>query len=94
MGIPGIVAARYSRRAVLTDYDDACVSNLRYNLRLNAAALDDDHPIAAALKRRVAASASAAVLDWHAVPSPHCPPLPYADPTALGSAPPATHRRL
>jgi hypothetical protein len=76
VGVPGIVAARFAKRVVLTDYMEEVVSNLAYNLRLNSnepEEEEDDVTDAVEVARRntarrnVRAAGSSALLDWHAI---------------------------
>ena len=73
VGLPGLVCGRYAHRVVLSDYDEACVSNLRYNIAVNSRGAEDEDEQLSAEQRRcrrnLAASTSACVLDWHEVPS-------------------------
>jgi len=77
VGLPGIVAARYAHRLVLSDYMSEVVHNLAYNITLNSNVSldteDDDERDQVELDRRralrqnVKDSARVAILDWHAI---------------------------
>ena len=95
VGLPGIVCGRYAARCVLTDYDDGCVDNARYNIKLNTNYDDDsadgsdgsDSDIKKRNATQLARSTTAATLDWHTVPPPTASTTDAAafiDPTGLG----------
>lgn len=77
VGVPGIVAARYAARVVLTDYMEEVVANLAYNLKLNANVDQEDEDDECrdevelarrrAMRQNVRASGSSALLDFHAI---------------------------
>lgn len=70
VGLPGIVCGRHASRCVLTDYDDGCVENARYNIKLNSNTDDDDSDTRRLNAAQLARSTTAATLDWHTVPPP------------------------
>ena len=87
VGLPGIVCGRYASRCVLTDYDDGCVENARYNIKLNTNYDDPDTDIKKQHAAQLARSTTAATLDWHTVPPPTATAADTAgfhDPTGLG----------
>ena len=88
VGLPGIVCGRYASRCVLTDYDDGCVDNARYNIQLNTNYDDDENdPTKQHRAQQLALSTTATTLDWHAVPPPTATPAQLAafvDPAGLG----------
>ena len=92
VGLPGMVCGRYAARCVLTDYDDGCVENARYNIKLNSNCDDDDDSggdIRRQLATQLARSTTATTLDWHAVPPPTASDTTtdtaaFVDPTGLG----------
>ena len=87
VGLPGIVCGRYASKCVLTDYDEGCVENARYNLKLNANYDDSDGDVKRHNAAQLARSTSAATLDWHDIPPPTATATDAAafnDPTGLG----------
>eukprot|EP01027_Heterolobosea_sp_BB2_P006169 GEZU01009359.1.p1 GENE.GEZU01009359.1~~GEZU01009359.1.p1 ORF type:complete len:276 (+),score=61.78 GEZU01009359.1:193-1020(+) len=72
VGLPGIIAARYSKEVYLTDYIEKLVENLEYNIKINTTYESDDEKSEdpavqrkVQLKKNIKQTAKAMFFDWH-----------------------------